>query len=482
MDAETECLEAIPGLARTQEVLVDFDPPDDTRFGRQAAGGDLEPDQGVVEPKYVAGTGVLGTAPAAGEAGFDVVDCVLERVCDWFERHMDGGWTWGKFDYGDLRYIVYTPESRMGLAYRGTERGPRAGYWNNSENDPLQGLLVHSLLTGDRRAWRLARQAARHLLDVDVRHGQDTGMYTHSFGHCYRAMGYRSMDHLWVDGLATHVATFDDPFAAEDLDALRAMALTEIQVRSFADDNLRNFVLGITMNLMFYETTHTVEHLDAAQRVAADLIAHQTAEGYFPAAGPRWAAAHASGEAFPGESSGPSTLSELHAMEALHRLHQHSQSDRVRDSFLELMRWFVRCDLHPAGDAVRLYAMPRGEPHPRGNGMFRSGDFFCLPSLAYAYELTRDPAFARAGARILRNLCETQLQGDDHPLWNGIWYEHAGVTEAGLERTVPQRHDCDEAVFNYITPLSASFALYKTRGILCAIRDAGLEAELVPRR
>ena len=480
IDGERQCLEVIPGLARTQEILFDFDPPDDERFGRQVASGGLSPDRATVNPGHVAEAGVFGRAAPAGGAGFEEVDQMLSRVLDWFERHMRGGWTWGKFDYGDLRYIVYPPDSRMPPTYRGTERGPRAGYWNNNENDPLQGLLVHHYLTGDPRAWDLASAAARHLLDVDVRHGRDTGMYTHSFGHCYRAMGYRSMDHLWLDGLAAYVSASDDPFAAEDLEGLRAMALAEFQTRPFAEDNLRNFVLGITMNLMFYETTHEREHLEAALRVARDLMGYQAEEGYFPNAGPRWAAEHRAGEGFPGEFSSPSTLSELHTLEALHRLHQHSRDEAVRESFLRLAGWYVEYDLHSAGDAVRLYAMPRGEPNPRGTAMFRSGDFFCLPSLAYAYELTRDRQFAVAGARILRNLCQTQLAGEDHPLWNGVWFEHAGVAEATGERTVPQRHDDPEAVFNYITPLSASFALYKTRDILWAIRDAGLVSELNP--
>lgn len=282
----------------------------------------LQPDRGLVDPAYVASTGVFGQTLAAGKPGFERVDRMLERVFGWFERHMDGGWTWGKFDYGDLRYIVYTPESRMGRAYRGTERGPRAGYWNNNENDPLQGLLAHFYLTGQRRAWELASRAARHLLDVDIRHGEQTGLYTHTFGHCYRAMGYRSMDHLWLDGLATYCFATGDPFARQDLEALGRMALAEIQRRPFAEDNLRNFVLGITMNLMFFAATHEPEHLEAALGVARDLMAYQTEEGFFSAGGPIWNAQHRAGESFPGEFDGPSTLSELHAMEALHRLHE----------------------------------------------------------------------------------------------------------------------------------------------------------------
>jgi hypothetical protein len=168
-------------------------------------------------------------------------------------------------------------------------------------------------------------------------------------------------------------------------------------------------------------------------------------------------------------------------MEALRRLHEQSGAEDVEESFLRLMYWFVQYNLHPARDAVQLFAMPRGEPSPRGNGMFRSGDFFALPSLAYAYRRTKAREFARIGARILRNLIETQLGRESHPMWEGIWFEHAQVASADEIRTVPQSIHDESAVFNYITPLSASFALYKTREILWAIQDAGVLDELKTR-
>jgi len=478
IDPERACLEAIPGLAKTQEFVLDLAPPAAARFARAARLGHLAPDRGVVEPAYVASTEVFGRTLAAGAPGCAPVDRLTARALGWFERHMDGGWTWGKFDYGDLRYIVFTPESRLGRAYRGTERFPRAGYWNNNENDPLQGLLAHFHLTDQRRAWPLALQAARHLLDVDVRHGDDTGLYTHSFGHCYRAMSHRSMDHLWLDGLATYCCVCDDPFARQDLDGLRRMALAEFQQRPFAADNLRNFVLGITMNLMFHAATHAPGHLEGALAVARDLLAYQAPEGYFPGAGPTWAEQHRAGEGFPDEFAGPSTLSELHALEALHRLHEHSGAADVGEGFLRLARWFVRYNLHPARDAVQLFAMPQGERNPRGSGLFRSGDFFLLPGLAYAYRLTGDPEFARIGARLLRHLCATQLGRRPHPLWEGNWFEHAAVVSADATRTVPQDPYAPDAEFNYITPLSPSFALYKVREMLWAIADAGATPEL----
>lgn len=142
------------------------------------------------------------------------------------------------------------------------------------------------------------------------------------------------------------------------------------------------------------------------------------------------------------------------------------------------MRWFARCNLHPAKDAVQRFAMPRGEPSPRGSGLFRSGDLFALPALAHAYRIARDPEFARVGARILRNLCDTQLSGKRHPLWEGIWYEHAGAVAADAQQTMPQDPYDPDAEFNYITPLSASFALYKVREMMGAIEEAGVLDEL----
>jgi len=122
--------------------------------------------------------------------------------------------------------------------------------------------------------------------------------------------------------------------------------------------------------------------------------------------------------------------------------------------------------------------MPRGDENPRGAGLFVSGNFFAFPALEYAYRITRDRQFAAVGARMLRHLADTQMRSGRHPLARAIWCEHAEVAQAGEQETVPQRFSDPDAVFNYLTPLSASFALYKTRGIMWAIQEAGTTAEL----
>ena len=73
--------------------------------------------------------------------------------------------------------------------WKAKQEMPREGYWHNNERDTLRGILLHYFRTGDTRAFDLAAIAAQHAFDVDIRHHPHCGMYTHSYGHCYGALG-----------------------------------------------------------------------------------------------------------------------------------------------------------------------------------------------------------------------------------------------------------------------------------------------------
>lgn len=67
----------------------------------------------------------------------------------------------------------------------------------NNQYDPLHGMLMQFLLTGDQRWWRLADALARHIMDVDIYHTvRDKSAYNHGlFWHT---------DHYFAAGKATH--------------------------------------------------------------------------------------------------------------------------------------------------------------------------------------------------------------------------------------------------------------------------------------
>jgi hypothetical protein len=156
---------------------------------------------------------------------------------------------------------------------------PREGYWHNNERDTLRGLLLHYLRTSDPRAFHLAALAARHAFDVDVRHHPHYGLYTHSYGHCYRALGSGGEpDHAWLLGALEWACVSGDPVLADW--ALRCGDyLAGLNVENFARTDLRTTSLQLHMLTTYYRYTGQDKFLQAARRVAEILREAQLDSG-----------------------------------------------------------------------------------------------------------------------------------------------------------------------------------------------------------
>jgi len=277
-DPEKKCLEAPQGLAKTQEIVVGLGGAEGL-FERKFWAGSLVPVRGHVDPEWVAASGVATIEPRNPDRL-----CAVEQLYDesfgWLHRHASVMQAYGKFDYGDFRYFTAGADY---LCIPGTKWGEmgemaREGYWHNNERDTLRGLLLYYLRTGSPEAWELVRSAARHLFDVDIRHHPHWGMYTHSYGHCYLALGEGGEpDHSWLAGMLEWAEMTGDAVALDAIercgDHLRAWR------PDFARTDARSVSVFLHMMCRFYTHSGASKYLEAARPVAETLLRLQEAAG-----------------------------------------------------------------------------------------------------------------------------------------------------------------------------------------------------------
>ena len=284
-DPEQQCLDVPQGVAKTQDIILDVwaGQGEHPAFEPKLWKSQLVPVRGHLDPRTVARTGALGRIWPADPKHFPEAERTLAESFGWFQRHIDVLECYGKFDFGDFKYMTASPTyvTSHGKWSRMQEMA-REGYWHNNERDQLLGFVLHYYRTGDPRAFEMASIVARHLLDVDIRHHPHYGMYTHSYGHCYRALGTGgSPDHAWLLGLLHWAGMSGDPVAwdwlmrcGDRLAGLRA---------DFANTDLRTTSMQLHMMATFYGFTGDKKYLDAGRRVADGLLSKQRPDGSWSA-------------------------------------------------------------------------------------------------------------------------------------------------------------------------------------------------------
>jgi hypothetical protein len=281
-DADSKCLDIPQGMAKTQDVLISLwaGTGEQPSFEKKWWGGAFSPVQAWVDPRQVAKSQAVGPLWPKDEKHFPAIERMYEESYEWFIRHVENFKCYGKFDYGDFRYMVMSTDY---LCYSGTKWGlqgemPREGYWHNNERDSLRGLLLYYLRTGDRRAWRLCRTAARHLLDVDIRHYPHWGMYTHGYGHCYAALGEGGdPDHSWLLGLLEWAGISGDPLVWDWLRQCGEKLV--VYPLNIPKSNIREISLLLHMLLQYYRYTGEEKYLAAARPLLEGLLQHQHEDG-----------------------------------------------------------------------------------------------------------------------------------------------------------------------------------------------------------
>jgi hypothetical protein len=286
VDPERKCLDARQGLAKTQEIILSFwdGDGDGPTFERKWWNKSLNPVRGHLRPKYVVSTGALGPLSPREAGRLSRVEEQFDEAFGWLDRHIDQLKCYGKFDYGDFKYFT---ASTTYMCHPGTKWGEmgemaREGYWHNNERDPLLGLLLYYFRTGDIRAWERSQIVARHLLDVDIRHHPHWGMWTHSYGHCYVAIGKGGEpDHSWLLGLLVWAGVSGDPKAWDWVERCGEHLLN--QKRDFTQADARTGSVFLHMMCQFYRYTGALKYLDAAQPAVAAFVKLQNANGSWPA-------------------------------------------------------------------------------------------------------------------------------------------------------------------------------------------------------
>jgi hypothetical protein len=283
---EDGCLDARQGVAMTQQIVLGVwaGRGEGPVFERKQREGALAAARGHLDPAYVASTTALGLLAPRDAARFPRLEEMFAENFGWFHRHIDVQKCYGKFDYGDFRYFtagtdyLTTPGTKWG------EMGEmaREGYWHNNERDPLRGLIHYYFRTGDPAAWQRCEIAARHALDVDLRHFPHWGMWTHSYGHCYLGLGEGGEpDHSWLLGLLHWADISGDPLAA---DWVRRCGERLAGLHfDFEQTDARTTAVFLHMMCQFHLHTGSPIYLEAARPAAAAFRKVQNPNGSWPA-------------------------------------------------------------------------------------------------------------------------------------------------------------------------------------------------------
>lgn len=285
LDAERRCLDVPQGLAKTQDIILSFWTGNgESTFERKYWSGSLAPVRAHAAPRWVASSGAAGAVEPADPARFGKLEQLYRENFEWFERHASVFRAYGKFDYGDFRYFTAASDYLCTPGTKWGEMGEmaREGYWHNNERDPLRGLLLYYLRTGNPSAWSLSRAVARHLFDVDIRHHPHWGMWTHSYGHCYLGLGEGGEpDHSWLAGMLLWAQITGDAVALAQVTRC-ADGLLDWHP-DFARTDARSVSVFVHVMCQFHAHAGEPKYLEAARPAVQALLKLQSADGGWPA-------------------------------------------------------------------------------------------------------------------------------------------------------------------------------------------------------
>jgi hypothetical protein len=442
-----------------------------------------------VEPERLRTSRASGLIAPFGGAASAEADAALERAAEWFHRHGSVFQVFGKFDCGDLRYIVASP---FQTEYRhiSLKTHPRAGYWNNNENDPIHGLFLHFLRTGQTRHLQLCLSLGRHMWDVDVCHyslpsssgsGEPSwGLHTHCFGHCFRSLTHEATDHLWTQALIDYYLLTGNPDALRGVEGIGRLCLEQMQKIRAASWDLRAVAIAIIQAAALYDALNEPMFLKRAKDMARQMMAEQLPDGYFPWCG------HEAWQRVP-DGDRPDSLFGVLGLEALQDLDRIEPDDEIRRAFLRQVDWFVDRGMLPARDGLSAFQSKegasreamRGLPVPpsgiplRGAG-WRDAlfcDFQFLRVLAYASGITGNPRYLDVGHRILERLLRLQCGPEHGPEYEGNWPESLPIADKPGQPSEPALSCPPSENPAQIRPLVAASALRCLPEFLAALGE-----------
>ena len=461
-------LETVRGMQKTQEVYVDVATATGSEWQERIDRDMLRMQRAAVAPDDVDQTGTLG--PIAVSGINDRAERALDRAMDWVARHGEHFEVCGKFDFGDLRYMVMSPYMAH-YRHKSLKEHPRLHYWNNNEEDPIHGLFLNSLRRGRADALDLVRVMGRHLWDVDVRHYPYWGLHTHSGGHCFRSIADRATDHFWITALIDYYLLTGDPDVYTGVEGLARYAAEHLREIEYADTNLREVAIATMQAVEYYRVLHESSLVDAAETMGHQLVGEQKEAGYFPGRGHRAAAQSPDTDA-----DWPHALFGTLALEALCALDEVRPNSEWRASALRQIDWFLDRGLLLAGDGVNARMHPDGARPEGGHGYdpgyhdYKLADFQLLKALGYAInwlrgdgDAGRAAAYQQAGDHILERLLRVQLRPEYGPAYEGNWNESEPIADPepgqAAEQSLPRDRVDPERCPYQVRPLGVSAAL-----------------------
>jgi hypothetical protein len=460
------CLETVRGMQKSQDVFLDATPGVSAEeWQRRIAEGLLKVPRAAVDPYAVDEAKVLGPMGPAADSS---AEPAIQNAAEWVGRHHEFFDIRYKFDHGDLLYIIESPYHEE-YRHVSLKVHPRVGYWNNNEEDPIHGLFLHGLRTGDPSWFSLVEMMGRHLWDVDMRHYPMWGMHTHSHGHCFRSLTSQATDHFWITSLIDYYLLTGDPDVLEGIRGLARYAADHLREIRYANSNLREVSIAIMQCVDNYNVLYEESLLDSAENMAAQIVEEQKPDGYFPTLGHEKAKTSDRPD-----GSNPSALFGTLALEALWGLNELRPNPEMRESAYRQIDWFIEKGLLPAGDAINARCQPDGgrppamRGFPEGWAEYSLGDFQLIKGLAFGMRWAardgmpeRVKRYGASGDRIVARLLREQMGPEYGPEFEGNWPTSRLVAdpEPGDTHTRP-RHPVDPSRCPYqIRPLGVSAAM-----------------------
>ena len=286
VDEAKESLDAVQGLAKTQEMVLSVwgGKGEGSTFEKKWWSKSLEPIRGHLEPDYVASSGALEALWPQDRKRFPVIENMFDQSYDLLKRHVRVLKSYGKFDYGDFKYFTAATDYLCTPGTKWGSRGemPREGYWQNNEGEQMLGILLYYFRTGDVEAWELAKSVARHRMDIDIKHHPDWGAWTHSYGHCYVATADAGEpDHSWLLGALAWAGISGDEVIWNWTEKC-GVALKSRKI-DFTQTDARTTAVYLHMMCQFYRYMGDASYLKAGKAPVDAYLKIQNPEGSWPA-------------------------------------------------------------------------------------------------------------------------------------------------------------------------------------------------------